>query len=81
MNTYTETLYDSYGQEFSIDKVYFENYCDDCMGWDVKSFNVEMTEPVYMKIQAYPYAWTESSKGVEIGVGSTSCSIIAHGSS
>lgn len=25
MKTYTETLYDSYGQEFSVDKVYFEN--------------------------------------------------------
>ena len=28
MKTYTETLYDSYGQEFSIDKVYFENKTD-----------------------------------------------------
>ena len=26
-----------------------------------------MTEPAYMKIQAYPYAWTESSDGVQIG--------------
>ena len=25
MKTYTETLYDSYGQEFAVDKVYFEN--------------------------------------------------------
>ncbi|MCK0191874.1 M20/M25/M40 family metallo-hydrolase [Arenibacter sp. F20364] len=54
-------------ENWGIDKVYFENYCDDCMGWEVKSFNVEMTAPTYMKIQAYPYAWTESSKGVEIG--------------
>ncbi len=53
--------------DWGVDKVYFENYCDDCMGWEVKSFNVEMTEPAYMKIQAYPYAWTESSKGVQIG--------------
>jgi len=28
MNTYTETLYDSYGQEFAVDKVYFENKTD-----------------------------------------------------
>jgi len=28
MKTYTETLYDSYGQEFSVDKVYFENKTD-----------------------------------------------------
>lgn len=25
MNIYTETLYDAYGQEFAVDKVYFEN--------------------------------------------------------
>ncbi|MFC1589541.1 polyamine aminopropyltransferase [Pseudomonadota bacterium] len=28
MKTYTETLYDSYGQEFAVDKVYFENKTD-----------------------------------------------------
>lgn len=28
MKTYSETLYDSYGQEFSVDKVYFENKTD-----------------------------------------------------
>jgi len=54
-------------ETWGMDKVYFENYCDDCMGWEVKSFNVEMTSPAYMKIQAYPYAWTESSNGVQIG--------------
>ncbi|HEA20641.1 hypothetical protein LCGC14_1015620 [marine sediment metagenome] len=54
-------------EDWGLDKVYFENYCDDCMGWEVQSFNLEMTEPAYMKIQAYPYAWTESSKGVQTG--------------
>jgi carboxypeptidase Q len=54
-------------EDWGVDKVYFENYCDDCMGWEVKSFNVEMTEPAYMKIQAYPYAWTENSNGVQVG--------------
>lgn len=54
-------------EDWGIDKVYFENYCDDCMGWEVRSFNVEMTAPAYMKIQAYPYAWTESSNGVQTG--------------
>jgi len=28
MNTYSETLYDSYGQEFAVDKIYFENKTD-----------------------------------------------------
>jgi hypothetical protein len=54
-------------ENYGLDKVYFENYCDDCMGWEVKSFNVEMVSPAYMKIQAYPYAWTEASNGVQIG--------------
>ncbi len=54
-------------EDWGINKVYFENYCDDCMGWEVRSFNVEMTAPAYMKIQAYPYAWTESSNGVQTG--------------
>ncbi len=54
-------------ENWGVDKAYFEKYCDDCMGWEVKSFNVEMTAPAYMKIQAYPYAWTESSKGVQTG--------------
>ena len=53
-------------ESWGVDKVYFENYCADCMGWEVKSFNVEMIAPAYMKIQAYPYAWTESSNGVQI---------------
>ncbi len=54
-------------ESYGVDKAYFEKYCDDCMGWEVKSFNVEMTSPAYMKIQAYPYAWTEPSNGVQIG--------------
>lgn len=54
-------------ENWGVDKVYFENYCDDCMGWEVNSFNVEMTEPAYMNIQAYPYAWTESSNGIQTG--------------
>lgn len=53
-------------ENWGMNKIYFENYCDDCMGWEVKSFNVEMIAPAYMKIPAYPYAWTEGSNGVQI---------------
>jgi hypothetical protein len=52
-------------ESWGLDKVTLEPYCDDCLGWEVKSFNVEMTAPTYMKIEAYPYAWTEDSKGVQ----------------
>jgi carboxypeptidase Q len=54
-------------EKYNVDKVQFENYCEDCMGWEVKSFNVEMVSPTYIKTQAYPYAWTHSSNGVQIG--------------
>lgn len=50
-------------ESWGVDKVVLEPYCDDCMGWDLHSFNVELTEPNYLKIEAYPYAWTESSQG------------------
>lgn len=52
-------------ENWGLDKVILEPYCDDCLGWEVKSFNVEMTVPTYMKIEAYPYAWTQDSKGVQ----------------
>jgi len=52
-------------ESWDIDKIVLEPYCDDCMGWDLKSFNVEVTAPSYMKIEAYPYAWTQNSDGVQ----------------
>lgn len=52
-------------EAWGLDKVYFEEYCDDCMGWEVSSFNVEMVEPSYMRILAYPYAWTDASNGTK----------------
>jgi carboxypeptidase Q len=52
-------------ESWGINKVTLEPYCDDCLGWDLKSFNVEVTSPSYMKVEAYPYAWTQDSKGVQ----------------
>ncbi len=52
-------------ENWGLSNVHFEEFCDDCMGWEVNSFNVEMTSPDYMKIMAYPYAWTEASNGVK----------------
>lgn len=52
-------------ESWGMDRVYFEGYCDDCMGWEVNSFNVEMIAPDYMKIMAYPYAWTQGTEEVE----------------
>ena len=53
--------------DLGLDNVHFENYCKDCRGWDVKSFNVEMVVPNYMHIAAYPLAMTKSTKGIVEG--------------
>jgi hypothetical protein len=43
-------------KEIGLTNVHFENYCKDCRGWSIKSFNVEMVAPNYMHIMAYPLA-------------------------
>ncbi len=50
-----------------LQKVHFENYCDDCRGWSIKGFNVEMVAPNYMNINAYPLAMAESTPGIVEG--------------
>ena len=46
-----------------LQNVHFENFCDNCRGWSMKSFNVEMTAPNFMHINAYPLAMAKSSNG------------------
>lgn len=46
-----------------LQNVHFENYCDNCRGWSMKSFNVEMTSPNFMHINAYPLAMAKSTNG------------------
>ena len=46
-----------------LQNVHFENYCDNCRGWSMKTFNVEMTAPNFMHINAYPLAMTKSTNG------------------
>ena len=50
-----------------LQNVHFENYCNNCRGWSMKSFNVEMTVPNFMHINAYPLAMTKSSNGIVEG--------------
>ncbi len=54
-------------QSIGLDKVKFENYCKECRGWSIKSFNVEMVGPNYMNISAYPLAMSKSSQGIVEG--------------
>lgn len=54
-------------KEIGLTNVHFENYCKDCRGWSMKSFNVEMVSPNFMHIVAYPLAWTKSTNGTVEG--------------
>ena len=54
-------------KDIGLENVHFENYCEDCRGWSVNSFNVEMVAPNYMHIVAYPLAMTKSTKGIVEG--------------
>jgi len=54
-------------EAIGLDNVNFENYCKDCRGWSIKSFNVEMIAPNYMHISAYPLAMSKSTKGIITG--------------
>lgn len=54
-------------KEFGLDNVHFENYCKNCRGWSVESFNVEMQSPNYMHLMAYPFAMSKSSPGIVEG--------------
>jgi len=54
-------------KSLGLENVHFENYCDDCRGWSMKSFNVEMTTPNFMHINAYPLAMSISSNGIVEG--------------
>jgi carboxypeptidase Q len=54
-------------KKIGIENVHFENYCSDCRGWNVKTFNIEMVAPNYMNISAYPLAMSKSSDGIVAG--------------
>jgi carboxypeptidase Q len=54
-------------KDFGADTAYFESFDKQYRGWSVKSFNMEMTQPNYMHIIAYPLAYTKSTKGVVSG--------------
>ena len=54
-------------KKVGLQNVHFENYCPDCRGWAIKTFNIEMTSPNYMSISAYPSAMSKSTDGVVSG--------------
>ncbi|RYU93820.1 M20/M25/M40 family metallo-hydrolase [Emticicia agri] len=52
---------------YGTDTAYFESFDQQYRGWQIESFNVEMTSPAYMSIMAYPLAYTKSTQGVVNG--------------
>lgn len=54
-------------KESGLENVHFENYCSDCRGWGIKSFNLEMIAPNYMHINAYPLSMSKSTNGIVSG--------------
>ena len=50
-------------ESFGLDNVTLESTCEDCRGWSLNRFNVELTSPNYMGIVAYPLAMTKGTKG------------------
>ena len=54
-------------KEFGLQNVHFENYCDDCRGWNLETFGLEMIAPNYMHIAAYPLAMSKSTDGIVSG--------------
>ena len=54
-------------KKIGLQNVHFENYCSDCRGWNLKTFNVELVAPNYMNISAYPSVMTGSTNGIVSG--------------
>lgn len=54
-------------KSIGLENVHFENFCKDCRGWSIKSFNAEMIAPNYMHLVAYPMAMAKSTKGIVEG--------------
>lgn len=48
---------------FGADTAYFESFDKQHRGWNIQSFNMEMTYPGYMHIIAYPLAYTKGTPG------------------
>ena len=44
-----------------------EPYAHRVRGWDLEGFSIEMTEPQYMRVIGYPYAWSPSTSSPIVG--------------
>ena len=54
-------------QDWGLESIYLENFDDDYIGWAVKDFEFAQIEPNYFYINAYPLAFSQSTKGTTVG--------------
>lgn len=54
-------------RDWGIERTYLQSFDKGHRGWEVKSFQMEMVEPTYSHIIAYPLAYTSSTKGTQTG--------------
>jgi carboxypeptidase Q len=50
-------------KEAGLENVHFEPYCQECRGWSINSFNMELIAPNYMKLLGYPMAMSKGTPG------------------
>jgi carboxypeptidase Q len=54
-------------QNWGLQEVHTEKYCDDCRGWSVRSFDASMVSPYFFKLTAYPLAQVSKTNGTVTG--------------
>jgi carboxypeptidase Q len=54
-------------KNWGIEKTYLQSFDKGHRGWEVKHFQMEMIEPTYSHIIAYPLAYTASTAGIQTG--------------
>lgn len=54
-------------EEWGLTEVRHESFDQSYLGWSVDGFRFEMSEPNYAPLQAYPLAFSQSSKGEQEG--------------
>jgi len=54
--------------KWGVENVRLENFATDLRGWEALSFSVEMIEPRYTPLLAWPRAWTSGTDGEITGV-------------
>jgi hypothetical protein len=55
-------------REWGMDSAEIESWPSPVPGWSLDAFSIELLEPSYQRLLAYPMAWTPGTDGVVEGV-------------